>query len=88
MDLGGGGVILDWLNKYLSDRFQYVDIENEKSTLCPSGCGVPQGYILGPLLYLIYMNDIDKSTMGNILFFADDTSLYISDTDLSNLFRT
>ena len=81
-------MILGWLKKYLSDRFQYVEIENEKSTQCPISCGVPQGSILGPLLYLIYVNDIDKSTMGNILSFADDTSLFISDTDPSNLFRT
>ena len=85
---GFRGVILGWLKNYLSDRFQYVEIENEKSTQCPISCGVPQGSILGPLLYLIYVNDIDKSTMGNILSFADDTSLFISDTDPSNLFRT
>ena len=77
-----------WLKYYLSDRFQYVDVKNEKSTQCPINCGVPQGSILGPLLYLIYVNDIDKSSMGTILSFADDTYPYISDTDLSNLFRT
>ena len=85
---GFRGVVLGWLKNYLSDRFQYVEIENEKSTQCSISCGVPQGSILGPLLYLIYVNDIDKSTMRNILSFADDTSLFISDTDPSNLFRT
>ena len=81
-------MILVWLKKYLSDRFQYVEIENEKSIQCPISYGVPQGSILGPLLYLIYVYDIDKSTMGNILSFADDTSLFISDTDPSHLIRT
>ena len=53
------------------------DIENKKSTQCPISCGIPQWSILGPLLYLIYVNDIDKSTMGNILSFSEDISLYI-----------
>ena len=78
---GGGGGDSDlisgfWLITYLSGRFQYVDIENEKSTQCPISCGIPQWSIRGPLLYLIYVNDIDKSTMGNILSFSED-NLYI-----------
>ena len=45
-------------------------------------CDVPQGSILGPLLYLIYVNDIAKCTPGNILSFADDIFLYLSDYKL------
>ena len=56
---------------------QYVNLENNKSSMQKIEYGLPQGSILGPLLYLIYVNDIANSTLGNILSFADDTSLYL-----------
>jgi hypothetical protein len=55
--------------------------------VCKIECGVPQGSILGPLLYLIYVNDISQSTEANILSFADDTSLYLSHPDINTLFE-
>ncbi len=58
------------------------------ANVCDIACGVPQGYILGPLLYLIYVNDIAESTNGIILSFADDTSLIVSDANMTNLFET
>jgi len=85
-NLGFRGIINNWLQSYLSQRSQYVEINSVKSHICPIECGVPQGSILGPLLYLIYVNDIANSTSGNILSFADDTSLYISDSNLKHLF--
>ena len=81
------GIAKTWLSNYLTDRKQYVQIENKKSNMCSIECGVPQGSILGPLLYLIYVNDISKSTRENILSFADDTSLFISDSNIDNLFQ-
>ena len=66
----------------------YHYLENVKSELCGIECGVPQGSILGPLLYLIYVNDIAMSTNGSILSFADDTSLYFGDSDISRLYQT
>jgi hypothetical protein len=71
----------------MSERTQFVDIENTKSTMQPIVCGVPQGSILGPLLYLIYVNDIYKSTEANILSFADDTSLYLSHHNIEHVFN-
>ena len=56
--LGFNGVILDWITNYLTDRLQYVEIDNIKPNVCQIQCGVPQGSILGTLLYLIYVNDI------------------------------
>ncbi len=75
------GIVNDWFRDYLTNRYQYVEIENSKSTLLPIDCGVPQGSILGPLLYLIYVNDIANSTNGTILSFADDTSLVLSNSN-------
>ena len=49
-------------------------------------CGVPQGSILGPLLYFIYVNEICKLCKSNILSFADDTTIYLSNSDLNVLY--
>ncbi len=68
------------------NRLQYVDIDGVTSVLEQIICGVPQGSILGPLLYLIYVNDIYQSTPEKILSFADDTSVYMSHSDISTLF--
>ena len=81
------GIVQQWLNNYLSNRTQYVEFENEKYSIRNIECGVPQGSILGPLLYLIYVNDISNSTSGKILSFADDTSLIITDDNIDNLFE-
>ena len=77
----------DWLVSYLSDRTQFVDIGNKQSSVRAIRCGVPQGSIMGPLLYLIYVNDIHASTRGTILSFADDTSLLITEENIDTLFQ-
>ena len=75
------GVILDWFISYLSCRYQYVDINNQKSLYRTIVCGIPQDSILGPYLYLIYVNDI-FNVCSNILvkcvLFADDTTILVS----------
>ena len=81
------GVANGWLESYLTHRTQYVSINCKDSPLLPVSCGVPQGSILGPLLFLIYMNDIPRSTDANILSFADDTTVFISDPDPKILFE-
>ena len=80
------GIAQNWLVSYLSDRTQFVEIENNKSQVLKIKCGLPQDSNLGPLLYLIYVNDIAQSSNGNILSFADDTSLYLSDSNIENLY--
>ena len=73
---GVQGTALSWFNSYLTNRHQYVEIENCKSSHLPLKTGVPQGSVLGPLLFLIYMNDIpNSSSLLKFVLFADDTSL-------------
>lgn len=80
------GIAYDWFKSYLSDRQQFVEIDGKISQRVPIQIGVPQGSILGPLLYLLYVNDIGNSCSGNILSFADDTTLYMSHSDLNELY--
>ena len=83
--VGVRGNELLWFKNYLSDRKQFVSIENVNSSLLDIILGVPQGSILGPLLFLIYINDIQfYSNLDNSLF-ADDTTLLKSHENLETL---
>ena len=64
---------LFWFKSYLSQRQQQVSINNNKSSFRPVSCGVPQGSILGPLLFLLFINDLPLYTSN---MYADDTTLY------------
>ena len=74
--LGITGPLWFWLQDYLSDRFHYVSIENGSSKCLSVLSGVPQGSVLGPLLFLIYINDLpDSISFANVYLFADDAKL-------------
>ena len=73
---GVKGIELQWFHSYLSNRTQYVEIDGIKSQQKEIRTGVPQGSILGPLLFIIYMNDINNvSSKFEAILYADDTSL-------------
>ena len=77
-DFGISGPLLDWFASYLKDRRQQVRIRDTISTTQIINAGCPQGSVLGPLLALLYLDGLSTRTKNDILFFADDTSLYAS----------
>ena len=80
------GNILNWFKSYLSFREQFVECNNCKSDRKLITHRVPQGSILGPLLFILYINDFSKSS--DLLFsilFADDTSIFIEGTAYSSI---
>ena len=86
---GVRGLAYDWVKDYLSSRTQYVQYNNECSSRRNINCGVPQGSILGPLCFILYINDIcNVSDILKIILFADDTNLFYSDTNLDRLYGT
>ncbi|MCG8033368.1 MAG: reverse transcriptase family protein, partial [Candidatus Thiodiazotropha taylori] len=68
--------ILAWIKDFLSARTQEVVIDGSKSTPAPVTSGVPQGTVLGPLLFLAYINDMPECVKSSIKLFADDSLLY------------
>jgi hypothetical protein len=78
---------LAWFKSYLSNRSQFVNINCHDSILLQILTGVPQGSILGPLLFLIYINDLPGCSEFMSKLFADDTALLMCDDDLDNLIR-
>ena len=70
------GNIKDWITNFLTMRHQSVIVDGERSTNSPVTSGVPQGTVLGPLLFLTYINDLPDSIHSQVRLFADDCILY------------
>jgi len=81
--MGFSNHCLDWFKSYLSGRTQYVDLDGKTSEIIDMELGVPQGSILGPILFLIYINDVNKSDPTAFFTkFADDTTVVQSGNNL------
>lgn len=83
---GVRGIALEWIASYLRDRRQRVKIDGVFSNFKVTNISVPQGSVLGPLLFIIYINDLPEISTGpSFTLFADDTSLSIHDTEYVNV---
>ena len=79
-----------WIKSYLSKRLQHIQIdENSRTEYCIVKCGIPQGSILGPLLFLSAVNDLkNASSVIDPIMFADGTNLFYTHSNIQKLFST
>ena len=84
---GVQGKTLGWIESFVIGRTQCVVLDGDTSTKLPGSSGVPQGSVLGPILFLLYINDLLDNIQSNVCLFADDTAVYLAvqgqeDTDI------
>ena len=78
------GMLLDWIRSFLEHRQQRVVINGQYSTWRNVRSGIPQGFVLGPLLFVIYISDLHETVLSQVFLFADDTKMYRQIQDASD----
>ena len=84
---GFRGISNIWFKNYLTGRYQYTNIRGVNSSLKEMSCGVPQGSILGPILFILLINDLPNASKLFSILYADDTTLIKSGSNISQLFE-
>ena len=83
------GNTLNWFSNYLSNRYQFVSINNISSSFLSIECGVPQGSILGPILFILYIIDLPiVSAKLKFLLYADDTKILYENSDTKTIIKS
>ena len=83
--LGFSNKVIDWFKSYLRSRKFHVNVHDKLSTTAELGCGIPQGSILGPLLFLLYINDMPQGVDCDLFLYVDDTCLLYQQKDLDQI---
>ena len=86
--LGLSESAISWIKSYLTDRSTFVEIEGIRSHKRDSKCGVPQGSILGPLLFLLYVNDMSQAVTCGLSLYADDSCLTVTHKNINYIEET
>ena len=88
MGYGVTGKELGWFRDYLTDRRQVVTVQSTLSDPCDVAFGVLQGSILGPLLFVLFINDLPTASKCNILWYANDAVVFAAQKDIKILEET